>query len=165
MQWVLPVGVHFSPCVDGSSVSGLAVLVPLWLEHAGDMPGGLQTKQCAAALLQALQLRHHPALAGEREDRHGYSAVEEAWLLNVLTAMLCVCVHLDPSRRQGPGDGITSHRQDRVQQSPATIGCALARVSAALLMAACPTAPNAKNKCFFCLQVWWCRAGWCHLAV
>lgn len=49
---------------DGSSTSGLAVVVPLWLEHAADMPGGLPTRQCAAALVQLLQLRHHPALAG-----------------------------------------------------------------------------------------------------
>jgi hypothetical protein len=61
---------HLCPCcgvflhVDGSSVSGLAVLVPLWLEHAPDMSGSLQTKHCAAALLELLKLRHHPALAG-----------------------------------------------------------------------------------------------------
>jgi hypothetical protein len=45
-------------------VSGLAVVVPLWLEHATDMAGALQTKQCAAALLELLKLRHHPSLAG-----------------------------------------------------------------------------------------------------
>lgn len=45
-------------------MNGLAVVVPLWLEHATDMAGALQTKQCAAALLETLKLRHHPALAG-----------------------------------------------------------------------------------------------------
>jgi hypothetical protein len=52
------------PHADGSSVSGLAVLVPLWLEHAADMSASLQIKHCAAALLELLKLRHHPALAG-----------------------------------------------------------------------------------------------------
>jgi hypothetical protein len=41
------------------------VVVPLLLEHASDMPGGLATRQCAAALINLLQLRHHPALSGE----------------------------------------------------------------------------------------------------
>lgn len=60
------------PCVaasaaDGSSAtSGLSVLLPLWLEHATDMAGVLQTKHCAAALLELLKLRHHPALTGDR---------------------------------------------------------------------------------------------------
>lgn len=53
------------PQTDGSSTTGLAVVVPLLLEHASDMPGGLATRQCAAALINLLQLRHHPALSGE----------------------------------------------------------------------------------------------------
>lgn len=51
-------------CADGSSVNALAVLGPQWLDHATDMSGSLQTKHCAAALLELLKLRHHPALAG-----------------------------------------------------------------------------------------------------
>ncbi|KAF8072465.1 Ipo9 [Scenedesmus sp. PABB004] len=48
----------------GSAASGLAVVVPLWLEHAPDMTGSLLTRRSAAALLQLLQARHHPALVG-----------------------------------------------------------------------------------------------------
>lgn len=49
---------------DGTVVSGLAVSLPLWLEHAPDFSGSLFTRQNAAALLQLLQLRHHPAVSG-----------------------------------------------------------------------------------------------------
>jgi hypothetical protein len=49
---------------DGSITSGLAVVVPLWLEHTPDLTGSLLTRQNAAALLQLLQLRHHPGFAG-----------------------------------------------------------------------------------------------------
>jgi hypothetical protein len=59
----LPVWLLFA---DGSSVNGLAVLVPQWLEHATDMSGSLQTKHCAAALLELLKLSQHPALAGKQ---------------------------------------------------------------------------------------------------
>ncbi|WIA08198.1 hypothetical protein OEZ85_007649 [Tetradesmus obliquus] len=48
---------------DGSSTTGLAVVIPLWLEHTPDLSGSLLTRQNAAALLQLLQLRHHPGLA------------------------------------------------------------------------------------------------------
>lgn len=47
----------------GSTVSGLAVVIPLWLEHSPDMSGSLLTRQNAAALLQLLQLRHQPGLS------------------------------------------------------------------------------------------------------
>jgi hypothetical protein len=40
------------------------VVIPLWLEHTPDLTGSLLTRQNAAALLQLLQLRHHPGLAG-----------------------------------------------------------------------------------------------------
>lgn len=49
---------------DGSSSNGLALLLSLWLEHATDITGSLQTKQCAAALIELLKLRNHPTLAG-----------------------------------------------------------------------------------------------------
>eukprot|EP00878_Enallax_costatus_P031187 GHUV01034081.1.p1 GENE.GHUV01034081.1~~GHUV01034081.1.p1 ORF type:complete len:419 (+),score=152.25 GHUV01034081.1:1869-3125(+) len=49
---------------DGTTTSGLAVVLPLWLEHAPDFSGSLLTRQNAAALLQLLQLRHNPAIAG-----------------------------------------------------------------------------------------------------
>ncbi|KAF6258143.1 armadillo-type protein [Scenedesmus sp. NREL 46B-D3] len=49
---------------DGSSTTGLAIVIPLWLEHTPDLTGSLLTRQNAAALLQLLQLRHHPGLAG-----------------------------------------------------------------------------------------------------
>lgn len=48
---------------DGSQTSGLSVVIPMWLEHAADVTGDLDTKHCAAALLRLLELRHSPGLA------------------------------------------------------------------------------------------------------
>jgi hypothetical protein len=46
------------------ATTGLSVVLQLWLDHASDVSGSLLNRQCAAALLQLLQLRHHPALSG-----------------------------------------------------------------------------------------------------
>lgn len=48
---------------DGSTTSGLAVVLPIWLENAPDFTGRLPVSQNAAAMLQLLQLRHNPAIA------------------------------------------------------------------------------------------------------
>jgi hypothetical protein len=47
-----------------ANASALEVVLPLWLERAGDVVGDLPTKRVAAALLAlVLRARHHPALA------------------------------------------------------------------------------------------------------
>eukprot|EP00879_Flechtneria_rotunda_P026299 GHRR01028034.1.p1 GENE.GHRR01028034.1~~GHRR01028034.1.p1 ORF type:complete len:348 (+),score=135.44 GHRR01028034.1:116-1159(+) len=63
----------------GAVVAGLAVVMPLWLEHTPDMTGTLLTRQCAAALLQLLQLRHHPGLAGLLVQGQPLDAAAATW--------------------------------------------------------------------------------------